>query len=378
VRLVVERSDSPEPVEIVLERGMVRLPGADARSHVETPADGRPRQVTTAAGETRVSTPYRPRSSGSDRSPVIGPIPRSVPISVDRSRMVLPVPTVGRAPPVLASAPSVEEPRIQVITLTAFYSDLVAREAGQRQFKSTARDVWRLIRQRGVDNISGLLLDLRGNRGGSMAEAIELAGLFLSGQSVVQVRSALTELKVHSDPDIGFAYRGPLVILVDHRTASAAELATAALQDHGRAIVVGRSQTYGKGTVQTLLRISAVARVPEILADGDPGTLKLTTAKFYRPAGGAMQLRGVTPDVLLQPPRAASSIRTEGDLAYALAWDAIPATADCPETVGHPTADDLQQRYAARAAALAPQSERRQAVAVLSELIRLSAAPTAD
>jgi carboxyl-terminal processing protease len=177
---------------------------------------------------------------------------------------------------------------IGVIRLPAFYADMKSRLNGSSESKSSTRDVARLVEGMKGKGVKGIVLDLRSNGGGSLAEAVEMTGLFLTAGPVVQVRES-RGIQVLSDPDPGILYRGPLVVLVNRQSASASEILAAALQDYGRALLVGDSKTHGKGTVQSWQNLDE--RNPRL------GSLKVTTHSFYRVAGGSTQLKGVVPDI---------------------------------------------------------------------------------
>jgi carboxyl-terminal processing protease len=214
--------------------------------------------------------------------------------------------------------------RIGVIKLPAFYMDFAAADAGSKDYRSTTRDVRRLIEQFQKDGIDGLVIDLRGNGGGSLREATELTGLFVHGGPIVQVRRHDGKVEVIQDQDRDVAYDGPLAVLVDRFSASASEIFAAAIQDYGRGVVVGQ-QTFGKGTVQTLIDLDRGLR-PQ---DGG-GRLKLTIAKFYRINGHSTQKRGVVPDITL--PSAIEAERfTESASKTALPWDEIRPVPYRPE-----------------------------------------------
>jgi carboxyl-terminal processing protease len=169
------------------------------------------------------------------------------------------------------------------------------------------------------ENVDGIVLDLRHNGGGILQEAIKLTGLFISKGPVVQVKDYRGRQKVHKDNDGRISYDGPLVVAVSHMSASASEIVAAALQDHGRAIIVGGKATHGKGTVQQILPLnrSFIAKLT-----GDSGQLKFTISKFYRINGTTTQRDGVTPDIVL--PSLLDYIGTsEGDLPRALESDKI-------------------------------------------------------
>ena len=178
------------------------------------------------------------------------------------------------------------------LTLPSFYADM------DRHSKSTTRDVLALLRRLKKENIGGLVIDLRRNGGGSLEEAISLTGLFLKSGPIVQTKGSNGNIVVSSDPDSGIAYSGPLIVLTSRQSASASEIFAAALQDYGRAVVVGDKNTFGKGTVQTILPIGRFTSLLGSRSDDD-GELKLTIQKFYRVAGGSTQLHGVASDIVL-------------------------------------------------------------------------------
>lgn len=215
--------------------------------------------------------------------------------------------------------------KIGVITIPTFYSDFEGRQRGDDNYKSTTRDVRRLLAELKGAQVDGILIDLRRNGGGSLQEAIELTGLFIKDGPVVQVRNSDGETDQHRDPDPGIVYDGPLTVMVDRVSASASEIFAAAIQDYKRGVVVG-AQTYGKGTVQNLLDLNRVIRSN----DAKYGQLKVTMAKFYRINGGTTQHRGVIPDL------AFPSIFDEEDFGestekHALSWDQIPPVRYMPE-----------------------------------------------
>ena len=178
------------------------------------------------------------------------------------------------------------------LTVPSFYADM------DRHQKSTTRDVLALLKRLKKENIAGLVVDLRRNGGGSLEEALSLTGLFLKSGPIVQTKDYNGSIRISSDPDPGIAYSGPLVILTSRQSASASEIFAAALQDYGRAVIVGDKNTFGKGTVQTILPIGRFASLLGSHSDED-GALKLTIQKFYRVAGGSTQLHGVASDIIL-------------------------------------------------------------------------------
>lgn len=189
----------------------------------------------------------------------------------------------------MPNAPGV---KIGVIELPAFYRDFEAESQGNKDFRSTTRDVSRLIADLVGQGVDGIVIDLRGNGGGSLAEATSLTGLFIDTGPVVQVKDAFGKVEVERDPEPGVAYSGPLAVLVDRDSASASEIFAGAIQDYGRGLVIGEP-TFGKGTVQTLVDLNRY--VPG--DSNDLGRLRLTMAEFFRVSGGSTQLKGVEPDV---------------------------------------------------------------------------------
>ncbi len=202
------------------------------------------------------------------------------------------------------------------ITLPSFYADM------ERHKKSTTRDVLQLLKRLKKENIAGLIIDLRRNGGGSLEEAISLTGLFLKSGPIVQTKGSNGNIVVSSDPDPSIAYAGPLVVLTSRQSASASEIFAAALQDYGRALIVGDEKTFGKGTVQTILEIG---RFTSLLGSSsqEDGALKLTIQKFYRVAGGSTQLNGVASDVVL-PSLTDLPEFGEGSLKNFLPFDEVP------------------------------------------------------
>lgn len=206
-----------------------------------------------------------------------------------------------------------------VINVPSFYSDFEAMRRGDPDYKSTTRDVRRLITELNQYSISGLIIDLRRNGGGFLNEAVDLTGLFIDRGPVVQVRNATGRVNVEWDTDSGTAYDGALLVLVDRLSASASEIFAAAIQDYKRGLIVG-SQTFGKGTVQNPVDLNRFKKT-----SGDRwGQLKLTTAKFYRINGGSTQNAGVMPDVTM-PSRFALMDIGEDAQNNALIWDQIDA-----------------------------------------------------
>jgi carboxyl-terminal processing protease len=213
--------------------------------------------------------------------------------------------------------------RLGVITLPAFYAEGDEGDTDSER-SSASKDVARLIEILKKENIEGLVLDLRRNGGGFLAEAIELAGLFIHKGPIVQVKNFTGEIHVDRDRDPKIAYTGPLAVLVDRFSASASEIVTGALQNYGRAIVVGDSSTHGKGTVQQVIEMKQLS-VPLARSPQKTGAAKFTIQKYYLPSGASTQLKGVVPDIVLPSIEDHLPIG-EADLPRALVWDQIKSS----------------------------------------------------
>ena len=201
--------------------------------------------------------------------------------------------------------------KVGVIDIPAFYADFEAKNANDPNYRSTTRDVSNLIKDLQKDNIDGLIIDLRNNGGGSLAEVNNLVGLFIPKGPTVQVHYSFGHTQVLADQDPAQLYNGPLVVLTNRLSASASEIFAGAIQDYGRGVVVG-SQTFGKGSVQTLIPLFR-------------GQMKVTNAKFYRVSGDSTQHRGVIPDILYPEIYDVDKIG-ESALEEALPWDKIAAS----------------------------------------------------
>lgn len=201
--------------------------------------------------------------------------------------------------------------RIGVIKLPTFYADFKGMQSGDPEYRSTTRDVRRLINELKQERIQGIILDLRNNGGGSLPEVNDLVGEFITTGPTVQVRDARGRTETLGDGNPDLSYSGPLVVVINRLSASAAEIFAGAIQDYGRGLVVG-STSFGKGTVQSL-------------RDLGHGQLKITEAKFYRISGASTQNKGVEPDVhfpeLFDPKEIGESA-----LDGALPWDTIRAS----------------------------------------------------
>jgi carboxyl-terminal processing protease len=211
--------------------------------------------------------------------------------------------------------------KMGVINIQSFYMDWEAYQRGEANYTSTTRDVEKLIKELQLEKIDGLVIDLRNNGGGSLAEAIDLTGLFIKKGPVVQIRNSANRIEVGTDDDPSVIYNGPLVVMTNRFSASASEIFAGAIQDYNRGLVIGES-TYGKGTVQTVVDLKRYVQ-PE---EGDEvGELKITFQKFYRVTGSSTQHKGVIPDIKL-PSAFDPEEFGESANASALPWDEIRST----------------------------------------------------
>jgi carboxyl-terminal processing protease len=214
-----------------------------------------------------------------------------------------------------------EEYEYGLIHLPKFYVDF--DDYNQR---NAAIDVKAELMRLQKEGVEGVVLDLRDNGGGSLQTVVDMAGYFIDEGPVVQVRTAGDRREVQKDPEKGILYDGPLVVLVNELSASASEILAAALQDYGRAVIIGSERTYGKGTVQNVIPLSNIIRSNEL---GDLGALKITTQKFYRVSGGSTQLEGVSSDIII-PDRYTYIDVGERDQDNPLSWDRIQAATFTP------------------------------------------------
>lgn len=214
-----------------------------------------------------------------------------------------------------------KEFKIGIINVPAFYSDYEAQQRGDKDYKSTTRDVKKLLEQLKKEKVDGVIVDLRNNGGGSLQEAVQMVGLFIKQGPVVQVRDADGSIDVDKDRDPSIEYDGPLAVLVNRFSASASEIFSAAIQDYGRGLIIGE-QTYGKGTVQNLIDLNRL--MPG--SDNKFGQVKLTIAKYYRIDGGSTQHKGVVPDIKYPTPFGNSKEYGESSEPSALPWDQIAPT----------------------------------------------------
>ena len=201
-----------------------------------------------------------------------------------------------------------------VIYLPKFYIDFEDRD-GRDAGKDIALEVARLKKE----GVSGIVLDVRDDGGGSLSTVVDIAGLFIEEGPIVQIKSAGKRKEVLYDRDKKIEWDGPLVIMVNSFSASASEILAAAIQDYKRGIIIGSKQTYGKGTVQNVIDLNQFVRSSSV---GDLGALKTTTQKFYRINGGSTQLEGVSSDIVM-PDRYSYLKMGERDMKNAMPWDKI-------------------------------------------------------
>ncbi len=273
-----------------------------------------------------------------------GSVPRKASIVRDRVKLedqeakasVLDLPTGDGAPL-----------RLGVIELPSFYADMGASDGSAP--RSATADVSRLLRKLEVEHVRGIVLDLRNNGGGSLVEAISLTGLFIRTGPVVQTRDRSGAIEGGAVDDPSVLYDGPLVLLTSRLSAAGAGFLAGAVQESGRALVVGDTSTFGKGTVQNVLPLGRVMDQVRLPYAYDPGALKITTSKFYRPSGASTQLRGVASDIVLPSPTDFSDVN-ESALEDPLPWDTVPSARYEPVGRVAPYVDVLRADSARRVA----------------------------
>ena len=207
--------------------------------------------------------------------------------------------------------------KIGVIDIPNFYIDFEGQRNGDGNYKSTTKDVKKILDSLKTENVDGIIIDLREDGGGSLQEAIELTGLFIKDGPVVQVKNSDGNIDVAKDPDPSIVYDGPLAVLVNRFSASASEIFSGAIQDYGRGLIIGE-QTYGKGTVQNLIDLNRLSSQKNL----NLGQVKLTIAKYYRVNGGSTQNLGVVPDISY-PTMIDPKDFGESSESTALPWDEI-------------------------------------------------------
>ena len=237
--------------------------------------------------------------------------------------------------------------KIGVIDLPSFYMDMNGARLGLTDYRSTTRDVQKLLEDFSAKSVDAVVLDLRRNGGGSLTEAISLTGLFIDEGPIVQVKDSNGHVQQYPDPEKGVSWAGPLVVLQSKFSASASEIFAGAIQDYGRGLIVGDKTSHGKGTVQSLLDVSKpfFNNIPNAPA---MGALKITIQQFYRPDGDSTQNRGVVSDIEL-PSLTTHLDVGESDLDYALKFDQVPpATYIKVNMVDKSVLDELRNRSADR------------------------------
>jgi carboxyl-terminal processing protease len=238
--------------------------------------------------------------------------------------------------------------KLGVIQLPSFYMDMDGARLGLNNFKSTTRDVQRLLEEFKSKNVDAVVIDLRWNGGGSLTEAVNMTGLFIDNGPVVQVKGPDGRTQPYKDQEAGMVWEGPLVVMINKFSASASEIFAGAIQDYGRGIVIGDHATHGKGTVQQLYdlgnQLFRIQSVPNM------GALKLTIQQFYRPGGDSTQNRGVVSDVEL-PSLTTHLDVGESDLDYALKFSRVdPLPHDNFHMVDSKMDEGLRQRSQQRVA----------------------------
>jgi carboxyl-terminal processing protease len=242
-----------------------------------------------------------------------------------------------------------------LIDVPAFYLDFKAYRAGDPNYKSTTRDVKRLIDELQKDKVDGIVIDLRNNGGGSLQEATELTGLFIDQGPTVLVRNSDGRVDVLNDDEGKAFYNGPMTVLVNRLSASASEIFAGAMQDYHRALIVG-GQTFGKGTVQTIQPLNH-------------GELKLTLAKFYRVSGQSTQHQGVIPDISY-PSIVDDKEIGENALPDSMPWDTIRPVLQVQSDPFKPFLDQLKNQHEARTEHNADFVYARQRLALAQELMK--------
>ena len=229
-------------------------------------------------------------------------------IEITRNKVALEEQAAQKA--VLSITESGKTRKVGVIRIPTFYVDFKAIQQGNPNYRSSTKDVRRLIKELEEESVEALIIDLRNNGGGSLQEADSLTGLFINSGPTVQVKSSTRRNSVYQDTDDKTAWNGPLAVIVNRLSASASEIFAGAIQDYERGIVIG-GQTFGKGTVQTLIPLTR-------------GQLKITAAKFYRISGESTQHQGIIPDIKFPTTYDKEEIG-ESSLDDAMLWDRIDA-----------------------------------------------------
>ncbi|MBI5846695.1 MAG: carboxy terminal-processing peptidase [Nitrospirae bacterium] len=232
------------------------------------------------------------------------------------------------------------------LKIPSFYRDFEGSGSGGK-VRNVTDDVSAELANLKAQNIKGLIIDLRNNGGGALTDAVKIAGLFIETGPVVQVKSGNDRITALSDDQPEIVYDGPLVILVNTISASASEILAGALQNYGRAVIMGGEHTHGKGTVQTIIDLDNKIPFQNMEAYKPLGALRLTIQKFYRVNGDSTQYRGVVPDIVL--PDVISGLRTgEQYLDFALPWDSVKPAAYTPWPKCRPAMSALREKSRTR------------------------------
>jgi carboxyl-terminal processing protease len=238
--------------------------------------------------------------------------------------------------------------KVGVIDLPSFYMDMSRAKAGRDDFKSTTRDVAKLLKKFNEQGVDAVILDLRRNGGGSLTESINLTGLFIKSGPVVQVKDFEGQKQLYDDTDRSVAWAGPLVVLTSKLSASASEIFAGAIQDYHRGLIVGDPSTHGKGTVQSLVDLSQKV-FPGLPNATQLGALKITMQQFYRPDGDSTQDRGVLADVALPSLISQLDDLGESSLDYAMKFDHVdPVHYDKYNLVDNRLVEELKTHSAER------------------------------
>ncbi|HBO44531.1 MAG TPA: tail-specific protease [Planctomycetaceae bacterium] len=216
--------------------------------------------------------------------------------------------------------------KIGVIDLPSFYMDMDGNRARRLDYRSTTRDVRKILDDFNAQGVDAVILDLRRNGGGSLSEAISLTGLFIDEGPVVQIKESDGKTQTYYDLDAGMAWSGPLVVLTSKFSASASEILAGAIQDYGRGLIIGDETTHGKGTVQSLVDIARQMGIFQIPGAPKLGAMKITIQQFYRPSGDSTQNRGVLADIELPSLTNHLEDISESDLDHPLAFDRVDQT----------------------------------------------------
>ncbi len=211
--------------------------------------------------------------------------------------------------------------KVGYLQIPSFYRDF--EKDGAEGGRNASDDTRKAIRQLKSEGVKGIILDLRDNGGGALVDAVRITGMFIDQGPVVEVKNSNGAERILSDEEPGREWDGPLVVLVNKFSASASEIVAAALQDYGRAVIMGGPHTHGKGTVQTIIDLNENIPLLHLHKYKDLGAIKVTIQKFYRVTGGSTQYKGVVPDIVL-PSLLAHLKSGERSLEYSLPWDSIP------------------------------------------------------